>query len=106
MANLLDNRFSLFGVRFGAAAVFDLIPEFGDMINMFLSFYLVWIGIQMGIPAVKLIEMIVNILINFIIALIPVIGDATYIFRRANMKNLQILQNYNSSHRVIEGIIV
>ena len=106
IANLLDNQFNLFGMRFGINAVLDLIPEVGDFLAAALSLYLIWIAVQMEVPLSKLIVMLFNILINFLVGLIPVIGDAAYIFRRANMRNLQIIKQHAQTRRVIEGEVV
>jgi len=97
-SNLLDNQFALAGVRVGLNSFFDLIPGIGDVIAALLSLYLVWIAVQMELPRLRIAQMLWNILINFIIGLIPILGDAVYIFRKANMKNLKILTDYAKSH--------
>ena len=104
-ANLLDNRFSILGVKFGLNAVLDLIPEFGDFIALFLSLYLVWLGLRMKLPQIKIIQMLINILFNFLIGLIPIVGDAAYIFNKANLRNLRILKQH-AQNQVIEGEVV
>jgi hypothetical protein len=102
---LLDNQFNLFGVRFGISTLIDLIPGFGDVAAALLSLYLVWIAIEMEVPRLKILQMIVNILINFVIGLVPVVGDLAYIFRKANMKNLKIIKDY-SKNRVYVGEVI
>lgn len=94
LANALDNSFSIAGFRFGLSFFIDLIPGVGDILDAVLSLYLVWIGMQLHLPAGKLIRMIWNIAVNFVIGLLPFIGDAAYLFRKANMKNLHILREY------------
>ena len=105
VANLLDNKFNIFGMKFGLNALLDLIPEIGDVISLVLSLYLVWLGIRMNIPRAKIAQMYFNILVNFFIGLIPVIGDVAYIFNKANLKNLQILKKHAES-QIVEGKIV
>jgi hypothetical protein len=94
LANLLDNRFKLFGIRFGLSAIIGLLPEIGDMIDAFMSLYLVWIAVQLKVPSGKIAQMLVNIGINFVIGLVPVLGDATYVLRRGNLRNLKIIQDF------------
>lgn len=110
IANALDNQFNFLGFRFGLSALIDLIPGVGDVVDAALSFYLVWIGIQMGLPSDKVALMVGNVVLNFVIGLIPVIGDVAYLFRKANMRNLAILQEFASQHsskgRVIEGVLL
>ena len=105
VANLLDNSFSFFGRRFGLNGVLGLIPGAGDIITTALSLYIVWIGIQMGLPPIKIIEMIKNVAINFCIGLLPVLGDAVDFFHKANLKNLDIIRNHAKKH-VVEGEII
>jgi len=93
-ATLLDNRFSLFGYKFGVNVILDLIPGGGDLAAFFLSFYLIWLGMRMGLPASKLFHMFWNIFINFVFGLIPFLGDIIYLFRKANLKNYKILKDF------------
>jgi hypothetical protein len=104
LANLLDNKFNLFGFRFGVSAVIDLVPGLGDILNALLSCYIIWIAIQIHIPKPKIAEMIWNIFFSFLIGLIPLVGDAVYIFYRPNLRNLKILKKY--ANNMIEGKIV
>ena len=96
LANLLDNKFNLFGFRFGISSVIDLIPGLGDILDAILSYYIVWIAIQIHIPKTKIAEMIWNIFFSFLIGLIPLFGDAVYIFYRPNLRNITILKRYEN----------
>jgi hypothetical protein len=104
LANILDNKFNLFGFRFGVSAVIDLIPGFGDILDALLSCYIVWLAIQMHIPKTKIAQMIWNVLFSFLIGLIPLLGDAVYIFYKPNLRNITILKRYENI--IIEGTIV
>lgn len=105
IANLLDNQFNIFGIKFGLNGVVGLIPGAGDLIVAVLSFYIVWIGIKMRLPLTALGQMIGNIIANFLIGLLPIIGDAVDFFNHANLKNLRILKHY-AKQGVVEGQIV
>jgi hypothetical protein len=94
LTHVLDNQFAIAGMRLGLNSFLDLIPGLGDIVAALLSFYLVWIAIEMELPKFRIAQMLWNILVNFIIGLIPIIGDAVYIFRKANTKNLKILNQY------------
>ena len=94
LANLLDNRFQLGKYRFGLSALLDLIPGIGDLIDAVLSLYLVWIAFQMAVPGRIILRMLWNIAINFIWGAVPVVGDLIYVFRKVNLKNLQLLHQY------------
>lgn len=105
LANLLDNQFNFFGIRFGLNGVLGLIPGAGDIITTALSAYIVWIGMQMHLPASKLAEMIGNVAINFFVGLVPIVGDAVDFFHKANLKNLRILHEH-AKQGVVEGEIL
>lgn len=94
LANALDNSFSIGGYRFGLSAFINLIPIIGDTIDLILASYLVWIAIKLKVPFIRLVQMGWNILFNYLIGLIPIVGDAAYILRRANMKNLEIIKRH------------
>jgi len=102
LANLLDNQFEIAGIRFGFSALIDLIPGIGDFLDAVLSLYIVWIAWEARVPSFVILQMIGNIVIFFFIGLIPVLGDALYILRQVNMKNLRLLQKYIPSS-YIEG---
>ena len=59
-----------------------------------LSFYLVWIAYQLKIPQDKINEMIGNVVVDFVIGLIPFLGAVGDVFFKANTKNLKILKKY------------
>jgi hypothetical protein len=104
LTDLLDNRFTIFGFRFGLDPLLDLIPWAGDLLAAFLSLYLVWIGLQIGLPQERIHQMLRNILIDFLIGAVPflgVIGDALY---RANSRNMKILREY--APRIVEAKII
>ncbi len=105
IAHMLDNQFHFFGRRFGINSIIGLLPGFGDVVATLLSLYIIWIGLEMGVSRLRIIEMIGNVMINFVIGLIPVVGDAVYFLRKPNLKNVQILQNHAKNH-VIEGEVV
>lgn len=105
IANLLDNQFALFGRRFGLNGVLGLIPGIGDLLSLLLSLHLIWIGVQMNLPRLKLLHMLWNIVINFVIGLVPVVGDYADFFHKANLKNLEILKSHTETD-IIEGEIL
>lgn len=94
LVQMLDNQFNLFGLKFGFSGIIGIVPGLGDMLNAFLSLYLILFAIKIKMPFYKIAQMLWNILINLAIGAIPIIGDATYIIRRVNIKNLKIINQY------------
>jgi len=97
IAYLLDSKFELFGRKFGFNGILGLIPGIGDLIPAILSLYLVFVGFQHGLPVVKILHMLWNILFNFLIGLIPIIGDYKDFFSHYNLNNLKILEDHIKS---------
>lgn len=97
LTKLLDEEFSIFGFKFGLDPIIGLFPVLGDILPLGLSVYILWIAKQMKVPQDKLNEMLRNILIDFVLGLIPVVGDASDFIFKANSKNLKILKTYAPS---------
>ncbi len=103
LTHLLENNFRIGKFSLGFDPIIGAIPYFGDVFTMAISFYLVWIGIHLKLPQEKIIEMVGNVLVDFFLGIIPVVGDFADVAYRANTKNLKILETYTS---VIEGEMV
>jgi hypothetical protein len=94
LANLLDSKYNVFGIKLGLDPLISLIPGLGDTVSAFLSFYLVYIGIKHQLPQNAIAAMIINIGLDYVIGLIPVVGDVSDVFFKANLRNFRILQEY------------
>ncbi len=105
IANLLDNKFKVFNFRFGIDPLLGLIPGGGDLVSLLLSLYLVWIGFKAKIPTAKLIEMIMNTAVDFLVGLVPVLGDVADFTFKLNIRNLNILKQHVPAD-IIEGEVV
>ena len=105
MANLLDNKFKILGMRFGIDSLLGLIPGGGDLVSLILAMYIVWIGIKMRLPQDKVALMIGNVLMDFGVGLIPILGDIADVAFKSNLKNLEILKQH-SDQQIPEGEIV
>lgn len=105
ITELLENRFNFLGLKFGLDPLLGLIPGIGDFIGLFLSLYLLWIGVRMNLPSEKISKMFSNIVFDFVLGLIPVVGDVGDFVFRANSKNLEILRSHMHSP-IVEGEII
>jgi hypothetical protein len=106
LANILDRQFNILGFKFGLDPIIGLVPGFGDMISLVLGSYILWIGYQSQLPIVRLVQMITNLALDFILGLIPVIGDASDFFYHANSKNISILEKHLTKNKIIEGEVL
>jgi hypothetical protein len=92
LAILLDNRFQIFGLRFGIDPILDIVPGLGDIMGALLSLYLIVIAKKLHIPEEKIALMWRHIIIDFLIGLVPGIGVIGDVFYKSNLKNLRIIE--------------
>lgn len=92
IVNLLENKFKIWGYKFGFDPIIGLIPVVGDLLPLAISTYLVWIAYTERVSYKVIGKMLVLVLADFIIGAIPVIGDAADFVFRAHLKNLEILK--------------
>jgi hypothetical protein len=81
-------------VRFGAAPIIALIPILGSQATSLMSAALLYRSVQHRLPRIALVRMALNILINGVIGMVPVIGDLFVLWYKPNIRNYRILQKY------------
>lgn len=94
LARLLDTRFSIFGFRFGVDGLVGLIPGIGDAATGILSLYLILEAARAGAPLGLLGRMVVNVLIDMLLGIVPLVGDIFDFAFRANAANAKLLHEY------------
>lgn len=104
IAKMMDSKFNFLGIKFGLDPFLNLFPFVGDGVAALIALYLVWIAIQIRVPQHKIAEMIFNVVIDFLIGLVPVLGEVGDLLFRANEKNMKILERYYVP--VTEGEII
>ena len=87
-------RIPLTKIRFGFDSLFGLVPVIGDLFSLLLSLYLLREANKLGLPAKLQAAMIRNTLLDFLIGLVPLIGDVADIGFRSNLKNLNIIVDH------------
>ena len=92
IVDLLENKFKVFGYKFGLDPLIGLIPVVGDIVPFAMSFYLIAIAYQANVSSKVILKMCFITLIDFLIGVIPIIGDLSDFVFRAHLKNLQILK--------------
>lgn len=95
-AYLLDNCFQIPGVgwRFGIESLIGLIPGLGDVISGILALVLLLRAIQFRLPAIVIIRMALNSLIDLAIGAIPLIGDLFDMYWKSNTRNMKLFHQY------------
>jgi hypothetical protein len=94
LSHYLDGLFRIPGTgwRFGLDAVIGLIPNVGDTLTSFASFYILIAGVRYGVPKITLLRMAFNIGLDYLVGTIPFIGDAFDFVWKANKQNLDLIR--------------
>jgi len=92
LAALMDDKFSIFGFRFGLSFIIDLIPEIGDIITSIIALYILFAALKYKISKFAIFRMLLNIAIYFLIGLIPWLGDLFGAWFKPNRRNMTIMQ--------------
>ena len=94
LADLMDNRFVIPGtdIRVGLDAILGLIPGIGDTASLAVSGYIVHKARKAGVRPWLLSRMTWNIFIDWLIGLVPLVGDIFDVSIKANKKNVELLR--------------
>ena len=87
-------RIPLTNIRIGLDPIVGAIPWLGDTFTAGLSIYLIGTGLYYGLPKIVLLRMASNVGIDFLIGLVPYVGDAADFFVKSNRRNLRLLREY------------
>jgi hypothetical protein len=94
LSHLLDNALPIPGTpyRVGLDPLIGLIPGIGDAITGLISTYIVLLAMQMGVSRWTLTRMVLNILVESLIGIIPVVGDLFDAVWKSNERNRLLLE--------------
>src|SRR5688572_15966804 len=98
LAELLDSRFSVAGIRFGLDSIVGLIPGVGDIATLLAGLYPLYVAQKHGIGLPTRARMLGNLLLDAGLGAVPLLGDIFDVAYKANTKNLRILEK--SLHRL------
>jgi hypothetical protein len=80
--------------RFGLDPLIGLVPGIGDTSSALVSAFALIQAARLGVPKVLLARMSLNILINEIVGIVPVFGDAFSFWFKSNARNYQIIRDH------------
>ena len=92
----MDNLLRLPGTkfRFGLNPFIDFIPIVGDVSAALVSTSVLLYALRRGLPIVLLVRMALNILVNEVVGIVPLLGSAFAFWFRANKRNYDLLQSH------------
>ncbi|MEZ5480097.1 MAG: DUF4112 domain-containing protein [Thiolinea sp.] len=103
LAWLLDSSIRIPGTswRIGLDGLIGLVPGIGDVTAGALSSYILFKAIRMGVGTAVIARMVLNIMLESIVGVIPVLGDIFDFAFRANQRNVRLMQDYLDDPREV-----
>ena len=101
LAKLMDAQFVVPGTnfRFGLDALIGLIPGAGDLSTFAVSGYMLVVMAKNGASGYVLARMALNVLIDSLFGMIPILGDLFDAVFKANMRNMRLMQQHYQEGR-------
>ena len=101
IALLMDDLIRLPGTKFriGIDPLIGLIPGIGDTGSALVSAWALIQAARFGVPKIVLARMSVNILLNELIGIVPVVGDAFSFWFKSNARNHALVKQHLAGAR-------
>lgn len=99
IAHWTDNAFRIPGTpwRFGLEPLIGLVPVAGDLLGLAITSYTLQQAWTLGAPRPLLWRMVGNVAVDFLIGLVPGVGDLGDAVFKANARNLRLLEQHLAS---------
>lgn len=104
LAHWLDDRFTIPGtdIKYGLDPIISLIPGAGDWLAGMVSSYFILLGVRADVAPSVIMRMGFNVLLDVAVGSIPLIGDLFDVGWKANTKNAELLEKYQSNSQKTE----
>jgi Domain of unknown function (DUF4112) len=101
LQRLLDEAFRVPGtsLRFGWDPLIGAVPWLGDALTAVLSCAIIVQAHQMRVPRIVQLRMVVNVGIDLLVGVLPVVGDIADFFWKSNTKNFALLERHAAAPR-------
>jgi hypothetical protein len=101
VALIMDRLIQIPGIkrRLGLNPILDLIPGVGDIAAALVSVSVLVYGIRRGIPKILLGRMALNVLINEVVGIVPIVGSVFAFWFTANTRNYDLLREHLDTPR-------
>jgi hypothetical protein len=94
LAKVMDELITIPGtkIKFGLDPIIGLIPGVGDVSSAAIGAYIIRAANRFGVPVIVQLRMLMNLLIDTLIGLVPIVGDYLDVLYKANKKNAALLE--------------
>ena len=101
LKRLLDEAFRIpgTGIRFGWDPIIGLVPWIGDALTAVFSCAIIVHAHHMRVPRVVQLRMLINVAIDMLVGVVPIVGDAADVVWKSNTKNFDLLERHAEVYR-------
>lgn len=96
IAHWMDEAFRVPGtdIRFGLDPILGLIPGVGDTAAALVGAYLIGKARAVGMPFPTILHMVWNVIVDWVVGTIPLLGDIFDIGFKANRRNVELIKRH------------
>jgi hypothetical protein len=96
LSHWLDSAIGIPGTKYrvGLDPLLGLLPGGGDTAGLLFSAYIVMEAARMGASKSTLGSMAVNILLDTLLGVVPIVGDLFDVAWKSNVKNIELLEEH------------
>lgn len=80
-----------------------LLPGAGDLMTGTLSFAVLATALREGVPTIVLLRMLLNLGVDVLVGIFPLVGDLFDLYWRANRRNLALVERYRGGREKPTG---
>ena len=101
IAVLLDSQFEFAGIKFGLDAIVGLVPVVGDLLTGLVGCYPIHLAKKHNLGKAIRVRMAWNLIADWAVGSVPVVGDVFDVAFKANLKNLALLEKAVEKQRKV-----
>ncbi len=91
LAQWLDTKFSVGGVRFGLQGIVGMVPFAGDTLTTVAGLYPVLVAYRHKLGGEVIGRLLANLALQWVMGLLPWVGDYADVWFKANLRNVAVL---------------
>jgi predicted aconitase with swiveling domain len=101
----MDQSFTIpvINKKIGFDGIIGLVPGVGDALGSFVTAYIIGEAVRLGVPKRILALMAGNLVLDAVVGAIPIVGDIFDVAFKANLRNLQLLENHLSQRSSVSS---
>jgi hypothetical protein len=103
VAKLLDSQFEIAGFKFGWDAIIGLVPVVGDIAMGLVGTYPLYVARKHNLSKFVRARMVSNLLVDWALGSIPLVGDVFDVGFKAHLKNAALLEKAAEKAKAARG---